>query len=164
MQKDNLTDQKDDAYSHSHSHSHSLYQELIIDHSRHPRNFKRMDDATVIKEGFNPLCGDQLILFLKIADGKIMDISFEGKGCAISLSSASLMTEGVKGKSLDDAKSLFTGFHEMVMGQEANLSLLGKLSVLKGVCEFPSRVKCASLAWHTMMAMIEDKDGKVSTE
>lgn len=136
-----------------------LYQELIIDHGRHPRNLKRMENSTVSKEGFNPLCGDRLTLFLKIDNDKIIDASFEGSGCAISMASASLMTESVKGKTIEDVKEIFETFHCLVTtGTETNMALLGKLAVLKGVCEYPSRVKCATLAWHTMQeAIVEDE-------
>jgi nitrogen fixation NifU-like protein len=142
-----------------------LYQELIIDHGRHPRNLKHMENATVSKEGFNPLCGDRLTLFLKIENDKIVDASFEGAGCAISMASTSLMTESLKGKSLADAKKIFDAFHLLVTdGNASQITLLGKLAVLKGVCEYPSRVKCATLAWHTMIGAIEQKSGNVSTE
>ena len=150
-----------------------LYQELIIDHGRHPRNFKYMDDASVSKEGFNPLCGDRLTLFLKIENDKIIDVTFKGQGCAISMASASLMTDALKNKSVQEAKKIFQEFHEMVTGscdksatafRSAHESGCEKLSALKGVCEYPSRVKCATLAWHTLMAAIEHQPGNVSTE
>lgn len=140
-----------------------LYQELIIDHGRHPRNCRCMENADLSKEGFNPLCGDRLTLYLKLDQQKIMDVSFEGSGCAISVSSASLMTEALKGKTITEAKKIFSAFHLMVTSG-AEGSALGKLSVLKGVCEYPSRVKCATLAWHTMMAALEQQSGSVSTE
>lgn len=152
---------------------HDLYQELIIDHGCHPRNFKRLTDATVQKEGFNPLCGDRLILFLKIDNDCVMDASFEGKGCAISMAAASLMTEALKGKSCAEAKKLFSLFHALVTNTTGNNGdveqkhreqTLGKLFALKGVCEYPSRVKCATLAWHTLIAAIDQKTGRVSTE
>jgi nitrogen fixation NifU-like protein len=142
-----------------------LYQELIIDHGRHPRNFKCMEDATVSKEGFNPLCGDRLTLFLKMENEKIVDASFQGSGCAISMASTSLMTEALKGKTIAEVKLLFDAFHLLVTsGAESNMPLLGKLAVLKGVSEYPSRVKCATLAWHTAIAAIEHKSGNISTE
>ncbi len=132
-----------------------LYQELIIDHGRHPRNFKCMDNATVSKEGFNPLCGDRLTLFLKIENNIITDACFQGSGCAISMASSSLMTESLKGKTITEAKKIFDAFHAMVINKdESNMTLLGKLAVLKGVCEYPARVKCATLAWHTMIEAI----------
>lgn len=133
-----------------------LYQELIIDHGRHPHNFKAMQDASVSREGFNPLCGDRLTLFLKIENEKIMDASFQGSGCAISIASASLMTDMLKGKTLDSVKKIFDDFHLMVTkGDEKNIVALGKLAVLKGVYDYPSRVKCATMAWHTMMEAVE---------
>lgn len=132
-----------------------LYQELIIDHGRHPRNCHCIQDANLSKEGFNPLCGDRLTLYLKTNDEKILDASFEGSGCAISMASASLMTEALKGKSLIEVKKIFDAFHLLVTsGKETDMHLLGKLAVLKGVCEYPSRVKCATLAWHTMMEAV----------
>ena|SRR3990167_1796896 len=142
-----------------------LYQELIIDHGRHPRNFGEMKNAGISKEGFNPLCGDRLTLFLNIEHGKIVDVSFHGSGCAISMASASLMTEALKGKTTAEAHILFDAFHLLVTsGTESNMHLLGKLAVLKGVCEYPSRVKCATLAWHTAIAAIEHQPGNISTE
>ena len=142
-----------------------LYQELIIDHGRHPRNFSDMKNASVSKEGFNPLCGDRLTLFLNVHNDKIIDASFQGSGCAISVASASLMTEALKGKTIHEAHVLFDAFHLLVTtGVETNMHLLGKLAVLKGVCEYPSRVKCATLAWHTAIAAIEHKPGNISTE
>lgn len=135
---------------------HELYQELIIDHGRHPHNFKSMKDASVSQEGFNPLCGDRLTLFLKINNGKIIEASFEGSGCAISIASASLMTDALKGKTVEGAKKIFDDFHLLVTkGDEKNIVALGKLSALKGVYAYPSRVKCATLAWHTMMEAVE---------
>ncbi len=132
-----------------------LYQEMIIDHGRHPRNCHCMKDADLSKEGFNPLCGDRLTLYLKTDNQKILDISFEGSGCAISMASASLMTEVLKGKTLIETKKIFDAFHLLVTsGKESDMHLLGKLAVLKGVCEYPSRVKCATLAWHTMMEAV----------
>lgn len=133
-----------------------LYQELIIDHGRHPRNFKSIGDATAVKEGFNPLCGDRLTLFLKTQNDKIIDASFQGSGCAISMASSSLMTEALKGKTIVETQKIFDAFHLLVTtGTESNIHLLGKLTVLKGVCEYPSRVKCATLVWHTMMEAIK---------
>ena len=132
-----------------------LYQELILDHGRHPRNYHLMPDATVMKEGFNPLCGDKVILFLKIKDDVIIDVSFQGSGCAISMASASLMTQSVKNKKITDAKKLFTLFQQAVTGQLiVDENTLGKLMVLTGVSEFPARVKCATLAWHTMIESV----------
>lgn len=142
-----------------------LYQEVIFDHNRNPRNFGRLEGATHRAEGHNPLCGDQLTLYLRVGeDGRIEDVAFEGKGCAISTASASLLTEAVKGRTLEEAERLFQGFHGMIMGEPAPEPVeLGKLEVLEGVKEYPTRVKCATLAWHTLHAAIEGKD-QVSTE
>ena len=144
-----------------------LYQEVILDHSKHPRNFKVLDHANHHAEGFNPLCGDRLQLFLVIDDGQIKDISFQGSGCAISKASASMMTASVKGKTTREAEALFREFHQMLsgkMGHSFNAEKLEKLAVFSGVNEFPVRVKCATLAWHTLKAGMES-DGKiVSTE
>lgn len=142
-----------------------LYQEVILDHNRKPRNFHAIADASHQAEGFNPLCGDQLKVFLKTKGDLIEDVSFEGSGCAISQASASMMTEFLKGKSTDEVLTTFEKFHHMVTG-EINTEPdpdLGKLAVFAGVCEFPTRVKCASLAWHTLKSAL--KGGKqVSTE
>jgi nitrogen fixation NifU-like protein len=143
-----------------------LYQELILDHGRRPRNFKDLPGATHVKNGFNPLCGDRLTLFLKTEDQQIVDIAFQGCGCAISMASSSLMTEAVKGKLVSQAKDIFKSFHAMVMlnDQQQDFDELGKLAVLKGVAEFPARVKCATLAWHTLIAALENSVEPVSTE
>lgn len=144
----------------------ALYQELILDHGRHPRNFKLLENATVMKEGFNPLCGDRLTLYLEIDNDRIIDAGFQGQGCAISMASASLMTQAVKGKTIVEADVLFDNFHRVVMGetQEDPVDMLGKLAVLAGVSEYPARVKCATLAWHTAHAAMHHETGKVSTE
>jgi nitrogen fixation NifU-like protein len=134
-----------------------LYQELILDHNRRPRNFREMASANHRAEGFNPLCGDKLTLYLDVQGDMIRDVSFLGSGCAISKASASLMTEALKGKTVSDAEAMFTRFHDMVTSSHdspADFSDLGKLSVLAGVREFPTRIKCASLAWHTMKAAV----------
>ena len=145
-----------------------LYQEVILDHSRNPRNFGKLENANHEADGNNPLCGDQITLYVSTADGIVTDISFEGSGCAISTASASLMTEVLKGKSIEDAQELFELFHGMVTGDPAGESpsaqSMGKLSVLAGVREFPVRVKCASLAWHTFKAAIEESEEPISTE
>jgi nitrogen fixation protein NifU and related proteins len=143
-----------------------LYQELILDHGRKPRNFKEMPAANRIKQGFNPLCGDRLTLFVKIENDAINDITFQGCGCAISMASASLMTDYLKGKTISEAKVIFHAFHEMVTSQDASKEPenLGKLKVLKGVSEFPARVKCATLSWHTLIAALENNPENVSTE
>lgn len=127
-----------------------LYQELIFDHNRHPRNFHAMDDADHVAEGHNPLCGDRLAVYLRIADGVVTDASFVGQGCAISTASASLMTEAVKGHALAEVEALFRDFHALLTEATPVERDLGKLGVLTGVREFPSRVKCATLAWHTL--------------
>jgi nitrogen fixation NifU-like protein len=132
-----------------------LYQEVILDHNRRPRNFHALADANHTAEGHNPLCGDRLTLYLKVQDGVVTDVSFEGAGCAISKASASLMTDAVKGKSVAEADALFERFHRMVTTPpEQPVEDLGKLSAFAGVREFPVRVKCASLAWHTLKAAI----------
>ncbi|MFC1627986.1 Fe-S cluster assembly sulfur transfer protein SufU [Gemmatimonadota bacterium] len=145
-----------------------LYQEVILDHSRNPRNFGRLENANHEADGHNPLCGDQITLYVSTTDGMVTDISFEGSGCAISTASASLMTEVLKGKSIEDAQAIFDQFHAMVTGDPAGESSsgqsMGKLSVLAGVREFPVRVKCASLAWHTFKAAIEESEKPISTE
>jgi len=143
-----------------------LYQEVIFDHNRNPRNFRVMDDADRQVEGFNPLCGDRLTLFLKMDGDVITDASFQGSGCAISTASVSLMTEIVKGKTEAEAETLFTQFHEMTTGKEedVNLEAIGKLAVLAGVREYPARVKCATLAWHTLDAALKNEANSISTE
>lgn len=142
-----------------------LYQEVILDHNRQPRNFHAMKDADHRAEGFNPLCGDRCTVYLKIVDGKIQDVSFEGSGCAISKASNSIMTTVVKGKTAAEAEHLFEIFHDMVTGKgKGTGEAMGKLAVFAGVSQFPSRVKCASLAWHTLKAAIEGKDEPVCTE
>jgi nitrogen fixation protein NifU and related proteins len=143
-----------------------LYQEVILDHNRRPRNFGRLADANCSAEGFNPLCGDSLTLYLKLVDGVIEGVSFEGTGCAISTASASLMTEALKGKTAQEAQTLFEGFHALLVADyraDAAASL-GKLQALSGVREFPLRVKCATLAWHTLQAALHDENRPVSTE
>ncbi|MEH6503694.1 MAG: SUF system NifU family Fe-S cluster assembly protein [Cycloclasticus sp.] len=141
-----------------------LYQEVIFDHNRNPRNFRKMDDADRQIDGFNPLCGDRLTLFLKIDDGKITDASFQGQGCAISTASASLMTDIIKGQSEEEAQKLFELFHNMATGEHVEMDQLGKLAVLAGVCEYPARVKCATLPWHTLDALLKGVKEPVTTE
>lgn len=143
-----------------------LYQEVIFDHNRNPRNFRVMENADREVEGFNPLCGDRLTLFLKMEGDKIIDASFQGSGCAISTASVSLMTEIVKGKTEAEADALFQQFHEMTTGKEDELDLeaIGKLAVLAGVREYPARVKCATLAWHTLDAALKNEAQSISTE
>src|SRR3546814_361825 len=127
-----------------------LYQELIFDHNRNPRNFHELPDANRAAEGYNPLCGDQLTVYLKIEADTVADVSFVGHGCAISTASASLMTEAVKGKPVDEVEELFRDIHAMLTQAHPEGRDFGKLEVLSGVREFPSRVKCATLAWHTL--------------
>ncbi len=144
-----------------------LYQELILDHSRRPRNRRRMDDADRRAEGYNPLCGDHVTIFLKLDGDIVKEATFEGTGCAISTASASMMTESLKGKTLSEAKELFRKFHHLVTGDPVETSSgpgLGKLEVFSGVCQYPARVKCATLAWHTLEAAIENRPAPVSTE
>ena len=143
-----------------------LYQEVILDHNKRPRNFCVLDDANRTAQGYNPLCGDRLSLFLKVEDGRIADVGFQGAGCAISKASASLMTDMVKGRTVAEAQDLFRRFHQMVTSDsdEPIDGSLGKLAVLAGVREFPTRVKCASLAWHTLKAAFDAEMKVVSTE
>ena len=147
-----------------------LYQEVILDHNKRPRNFRVMDDADHRAEGHNPLCGDRVTVFVRLDGDRIEDVSFQGNGCAISKASASLMTDSVKGQSLGDVDALFRDFQSMVTAPpdtEIETDGLGKLAVFAGVREFPSRVKCASLAWHALRAALKDSDAAapvVSTE
>lgn len=148
-----------------------LYQEVILDHNKRPRNFRVLEGANRRAEGFNPLCGDRLTLFLQVDGDVIREATFQGSGCAISKASASLMTDALKGKTIDQAQSLFDRFHHMVTSApdaaniEGDFADVGKLSVLAGVREFPLRVKCASLAWHTFKAALKsEKPEVVSTE
>jgi nitrogen fixation NifU-like protein len=144
-----------------------LYQDVIIDHGKRPRNFRELEDATCTAQGFNPLCGDQLRIYIKLADGVIADIAFQGAGCAISQASASLMTLAVKGKTQVQALALFESVHALLTeGPNARVTpaQLGKLAVLSGVWEFPVRVKCATLAWHTLRSALQGGDSQVSTE
>ncbi len=144
---------------------HELYQEVIIDHNRNPRNHHSMDCSTNSANGFNPLCGDKLTVYLKIKDNIIQDISFVGNGCAISQASASLMTDALMGKSVEDAHEIFQKFHAMVTTDDNSGSLdIDKLVVLAGVREFPARVKCATLAWHTMQAALDNDTKIIVTE
>ena len=141
-----------------------LYQEVILDHNRRPRNFHALPGASHKAEGYNPLCGDRLTLYLQIADGTIRDAAFEGAGCAISKASASMMTDELKGKSVADAEAIFERFHRMVTTPpDRPVEQMGKLSSLAGVREFPVRVKCASLAWHTFKAALT-RETKATTE
>lgn len=145
-----------------------LYQQVIIDHTKSPRNFGKLDPCSHDAEGYNPLCGDQLHVYVQInTDNIIEGIKFEGQGCSISTASASLMTEAIKGKPLAEFQPLFDAFHHMAtadMQENPDEDTLGKLAVLAGVKEFPSRIKCATLCWHTLKAAIEDKAEPVRTE
>lgn len=143
-----------------------LYQEVILEHSKAPRNYRQLAAANQKAEGFNPLCGDHFTVYLDIDGGLIRDIAFQGSGCAISKASASMMTQAVKGKSKAEAQKLFGTFHKLVTTGEANgdRNDLGKLEVFSGVSEFPVRVKCATLAWHTLQSALEGKQDPVSTE
>jgi nitrogen fixation NifU-like protein len=143
-----------------------LYQEVILDHNKSPRNFKKMENASHFGEGYNPLCGDKIDIYLKVEEGKIADVSFQGSGCAISKASASLMSSFMKGKSIEEAENLFDKFHDLITGKlnESESIDLGKLAVFAGVQEFPLRVKCASLAWHTLISALKEENNIVSTE
>jgi nitrogen fixation NifU-like protein len=144
-----------------------LYQEVILDHTKRPRNFRKLEKANYKADGYNPLCGDKITVYLKLEDGVFRDISFQGSGCAISTASASMMTESLKGKTKAEAEALFERFHDLVTGKpetKPDSPELGKLEVFAGVREFPVRVKCASLAWHTMRAALDNRQEAVSTE
>jgi nitrogen fixation NifU-like protein len=142
-----------------------LYQQVIMDHKKNPRNFREIVDANHMAHGNNPLCGDALVVYVKMNDGLIEDVSFQGSGCAISVASASLMTETLKGKTLEEAEKLYDNVHNALTGETENAELAGKLQVLGGVKEFPARVKCATLSWHTVhAAMDNDHDISVTTE
>lgn len=143
-----------------------LYQDVIVDHNRSPRNFGKLEDADRSLEGFNPLCGDRLTLYLKTDDDRISGISFDGSGCAISVASASLMTEAMKGKSIKEAESLFDDFHNLLTTEDTKIDIdrLGKLAALAGVKEYPTRIKCATLCWHTLHGLLEGAKTPVSTE
>ena len=143
-----------------------LYQQVILDHNKKPRNFRRMEDANRHAEGYNPLCGDQLTVYMQLEDEVVRDVSFEGSGCAISKAAASMMTQSVKGKTKQEAETLFGEFHRMVTGEldeAAETHHLGRLTIFAGVRDFPARVKCASLPWHTMHAALNGQ-GATSTE
>jgi nitrogen fixation NifU-like protein len=142
-----------------------LYQEVILDHNRRPRNFGPLPTANRRAEGHNPLCGDRVTVYLDLEDGRLQDVAFQGSGCAISTASASLMTEALKGLTLEEARGLFKGFHDLVtLGAAEGSPELGKLAVFTGVREYPMRVKCATLAWHALMAALDAQDLPVSTE
>lgn len=149
------------------SELNELYQEILLEHNSKPRNFKKLEDATQSAEGFNPLCGDQISLDLQIADDDtIADVGFQGVGCAISRASASMMTQIIKGKRKEEAQKIFDAFHQMMTDPDTDLDLetLGDLESLSGVVAFPTRIKCAILAWHTMRAALEGQQEAVSLE
>ena len=143
-----------------------LYQQVILDHNKHPRNFGELDGADRHADGYNPLCGDRLTLYMNLEGNVITEVSFVGSVCAISKASASLMTDAVKGKTLAEAQRLFDEFHSMITSGEtpSNLDILGKLAVLAGVRDYPTRIKCAILAWHTLRAAFENSQDLTSTE
>ena len=144
-----------------------LYQDIIMDHNRRPRNFGPVDQPTHKKEGYNPLCGDQIEIELKIFDGIVVDVGFTGVGCAISKSSASMMTEEIKGKKLEVVESMFEQFRRMITvndQMDLDADLLGDLEILQGVSRYPARIKCATLAWHTLHSAIEGDENTVTTE
>lgn len=143
-----------------------LYQQVILDHNKNPKNFGKIEAANRTAEGYNPLCGDRIDLFLHVEDDVIKDISFQGNGCAISKSSASVMTTVLKGKPVAEAEQLFRKFQKLITGEAEALDMdeLGKLAIFAGVREFPLRVKCAGLAWHTMVAALKNESRPVSTE
>jgi nitrogen fixation NifU-like protein len=144
-----------------------LYQQVILDHNKSPRNFRKLVNANYEAEGYNPLCGDRIDVFIKLENDIVKDISFQGSGCAISKASASLMTSMLKGKSKAEAEELFNKFHDLItgkLGDNPSIEDLGKLAVFAGVKEFPARVKCASLAWHTMQSALSKEEKVISTE
>lgn len=144
-----------------------LYQQVILDHNKSPRNFHKLEDATRRAEGYNPLCGDRVTVYVKLEDDVIKEISFQGSGCAISKASASIMTSSLKGKTMAEAELLFDNVHNMLTGKQdpkVDSQELGKVAVLSGVCNFPARVKCASLSWHTFNAALKGEGKTASTE
>ena len=144
-----------------------LYQEVILDHNKSPRNFRKLAGANRTAEGYNPLCGDKVTIYIRLEGGVIEEISFQGSGCAISKASASMMTDSLKGKTTAEAKALFDRVHKMLTGEldpKVYSDKLGKLAVLSGVCNFPARIKCAGLSWHTLQAALKGGGGVASTE
>jgi len=149
------------------SEMRELYQETILDHHRRPRNFGALENANRRSEGYNPLCGDRITVYLLVEGDEIRDIAFDGSGCAICMASASVMTEQLKGRSLAEMEKLFGAFHDLVTGppdETADVEGLGKLAVFHGIREYPVRVKCATLPWHTVKAALEDGDEQITTE
>jgi nitrogen fixation NifU-like protein len=142
-----------------------LYQEVILEHSKSPRNFRALTAANHQAQGYNPLCGDHLTIYVYLSNDRIQDISFQGSGCAISKASASMMTQALKGKKTEEAEQVFEEFHSVVTGKRtADTEILGKLAIFSGVSEFPVRVKCATLAWHALRAALHGQEQPVSTE
>ena len=143
-----------------------LYQEILLEHNSKPRNFREVEEANRTSEGYNPLCGDQITLYLKVVDGVIDDVGFQGSGCAISRASASMMTQSIKGESIERAQEIFDAFHHMIVepGAELDYDTLGDLETLSGINEYPTRIKCAILAWHTMKAALAGEDTPITTE
>ncbi|HEV2418343.1 MAG TPA: SUF system NifU family Fe-S cluster assembly protein [Terriglobia bacterium] len=144
-----------------------LYQEVVVDHSKRPRNFRKMEGPHVTAQGYNPLCGDRVAVHVKLENGHLSDVSFEGSGCAISTASASIMTEAVKGKTAAEAEALFQSFHDLATKGEtenAGAPPLGKLEVFSKVSDYPARVKCATLVWHTLHSALQGGEGVISTE
>ena len=140
-----------------------LYQEVVMDHNRRPRNFRKPEDANRQAEGYNPLCGDQITLYLAVADDKIADVGFQAQGCAISKASASMMTESVKGLSLEDAEKVFQEFRSMITQRDFDPDVLGDAELLQGVSRYPARIKCAALSWHALNSLLGDNEGQAVT-
>ena len=143
-----------------------LYQEILLEHNSKPRNFRKLDQPTQTAEGYNPLCGDRITLYLSLEDNLISDVSFQGSGCAISRASASMLTQSIKGQSVAKAREIFQAFHQMLTapGAELDYDVLGDLETLSGVVAFPTRIKCAVLAWHTLQAALDGQSDAVSPE
>jgi len=142
-----------------------LYQQVILDHNKKPRNFRAMDPCDHEADGFNPLCGDKVHIYVELDGDRIADVSFQGEGCAISTAAASMMTQAIKGKTVEEAKTIFDIYQHMVMGEgNAEIEQIGKLAIFEGVREFPMRVKCATLAWHTFKAALEGGNDAATTE
>ncbi len=148
------------------SNLHELYQEILLEHNNKPRNFRRLEDANRQADGYNPLCGDQIAIYLRVEDDIIADVGFQGVGCAISRASASMLTQSIKGQTLARAGEIFAGFHTMITELDAavDYDALGDLEMLSGVAAFPTRIKCAILPWHTLNAAIEGREAPVTTE
>ena len=140
-----------------------LYQDVVMDHNRRPRNFRKPEDANRQAEGYNPLCGDQITLYLAVADDKIADVGFQAEGCAISKASASMMTESVKGLSLEDAEKVFKEFRSMITQENFDPDVLGDAELLQGVSRYPARIKCAALSWHALNSLLGDNEGQAVT-